>query len=123
MLDAETAKKPCPLLERSLPNTQVFMLCGVEIYAGTIDELSMAESVSRIREVLAKAAHVTRLCDQEGLFQTSEVIFCAGCSHYFDLCQPLQKWPAWRSDCALSFAVVAICIQLAMVRRALPGDF
>ena len=34
---------------------------------------------------MAKAAHVTRLCDQEGLFQTREVIFCAGCSHYFDL--------------------------------------
>ena len=62
-----------------------FMLCGVEIYAGTIDELSMAESVPRIREVLAKAAHVARLCEQEGLFKTREVIFCAGCSHYFDL--------------------------------------
>ena len=40
-------EKPCPLLERyRCPTPRFFLLCGVEIYAGAIDELSMAESVS-----------------------------------------------------------------------------
>lgn len=78
-------------LAREIHRTPGLRLVGIEAYEGGLLAPDEAQEQAAVGHLMARIAQVAKACEQEGLFETEEIILTAGGSTLFDLVALLLK--------------------------------